>query len=290
MSKPILIIGSTGQVGSALMLLLKDSALGLDYPAIDLSRPDKISEILEAHDPRTIINAAAYTAVDKAEEEESLALLINGRSPGIIAEFARKKKIPFVHYSTDYVFPGSGNKSWDEEDEPAPINAYGRTKLAGERAVEQAGGDYYIFRTSWVYDERGKNFLRTMLKLMKEREVINVVNDQIGAPTYAGDIARFTLKALEVQKPGLYHLTNKGETNWYDFACEIFEKASGRFELVTKEIKPIPSSAYPTPAKRPLNSRMNLAKFEKTFSVTLPSWQDALDRCFRDISLNYSCL
>lgn len=278
--KPVLIIGSTGQVGSALMAQLQGKAVGLDYPAIDLSRPDRINEILGLHDPQAIINAAAYTAVDKAEEEESLALLINGRSPGIIAGFARKKRIPFVHYSTDYIFPGSGNKPWSEEDEPAPINAYGRTKLAGERAVEQAGGDYYIFRTSWVYDERGKNFLRTMLKLMKEREVINVVNDQIGAPTYATDIARFTLKALEARKPGLYHLTNKGETSWYDFACEIFKKAAGKLELVTKEIKPIPSSAYSTPAKRPLNSRMNLGKFERTFSVTLPSWQDALGRCF----------
>jgi dTDP-4-dehydrorhamnose reductase len=255
--------------------------------------------------PSAIINAAAYTAVDKAEEEEVRAHNINARAPEILARYCREQDIPFVHYSTDYVFDGSGKEPWKETDATNPLSAYGRTKREGEKRIEAVGGKYLIFRTSWVYDETGKNFVNTMLRLGTERDELRVVNDQWGAPTYARHLAQATLAALEnAQKAsrfpsGIYHLCGGGETNWQAFAREIFAlrhceersdaaipkevwiaSPSARDDgMQSPKIHGIPSSEYPTPAKRPMNSRLDCSKAKQVLGVTLPAWEAGLKEC-----------
>ncbi len=293
-----LITGASGQVGNALCDYLGSSAVALDRAEMDLSQPETLAEKLEKYKPEAIINTAAYTAVDKAESEEAYARAINADAVRELARYAFAHNIPLIHYSTDYVFPGTGVKPWKEDDITAPQNAYGRTKLAGEQAImEEADSltslhphtptpSYLIFRTSWVYAAAGHNFVNTMLRLGKEREVISVVNDQIGAPTFAGDIASATLAALEKARgmkhfpSGIYHLVNAGEVSWHGFAEEIFRKvlAMGA-ELAVHEVKYLRSSDYPTPAARPLNSRLDCAKLKATFGIALPDWRDALARC-----------
>lgn len=305
-SNQILVFGANGQLGRAFRELLGNDALYFTREEADFFQPGQVRLLLEKLDPfpRAVINAAAYTAVDKAEDDEINALLANATTPAVIANYCAARSIPFIHYSTDYVFPGAGETPWKEDDIPLPLNAYGRTKLEGERRIRKAGGNWLIFRTSWVYDAEGKNFLNTILRLGAERESLSVVNDQYGAPTYAAHIAKATLEVLEHCYPGsffrhpersegspsgkqdgkgnlfpsgIYHLCNSGVTTWHGFAEAIFQAARARgMALKVSEVKGIPTTAYPTPAKRPLNSRLDCSKLQQVFGVSLPSWQEGL--------------
>jgi dTDP-4-dehydrorhamnose reductase len=283
----ILILGSGGQVGRALLAELGARARGLDFPDADFTKPDGLLQRVRALRPEAIINAAAYTAVDQAEKEEELARKINAGTPGALASLAGELGVPFVHFSTDYVYSGEGNRPRTEDEVPAPLNAYGRTKLEGDRLVAASGARHLILRTSWVYDAQGKNFLNTMLKLGAEREELSVVSDQIGAPTYAPDLARATLAALEKAlalpefPSAAYHLSASGETSWHGFAEAIFAEARGRgMPLKLRRLRAIPSGDYPTPARRPLNSRLSNAKIAERLGVRMPSWREGLVACF----------
>jgi dTDP-4-dehydrorhamnose reductase len=240
--------------------------------------------------PTLIVNPAAYTAVDKAESDVEAAMRANGEAPGVLAEEAKRLSAALVHYSTDYVFDGTKDSAYVEDDEVKPQNVYGKSKLAGEQAIAASGCDHLIFRTSWVYGARGKNFLLTMLRLGAERDELSVVADQIGAPTWSNTIAALTANVLAQAvsaddgwwsgKSGVYHLTAGGSTSWHGFAEAIFEKSS-----LTKKpvVKPIPASAYPTPATRPANSRMSQRKLLDAFGIEAPDWRDALDLCMRGL-------
>lgn len=282
---PILIIGAQGQVGSALMALC-ENAIGVTRKEIDLENLDFFSHENAGMKPSAIINAAAYTAVDKAEAEEIKAHQVNAVAPSMLAAYCKLHDIPFIHYSTDYVFDGTGAAPWHEEDMTSPNNAYGRSKLAGERRIAAIGGKYLIFRTSWVYDETGKNFLNTMLRLGAERDELRIVNDQWGAPTYARHLAEATLQALEnaSQSPrfpsGIYHLCGGGETNWHHFARQIFSLArKQKLPLQINNLQGIATEEYPTPAMRPKNSRLNCDKANQVLGVRLPHWEEALEEC-----------
>lgn len=287
MTLPILVTGANGQIGTALAGVLSDrEAIFWGRSEVDLSDEAALKAALAETPCSAIINAAAYTAVDRAEDEEALATRINGDAPGIMGQWCAKQNIPFIHYSTDYVFDGGGDQPRAESAPTSPLNAYGRSKLAGEKAVEAAGGNFLIFRTSWVYDATGKNFVNTMLRLAADRETLNVVADQIGAPSYAPHLARATVecldKAVEMDAfpSGIYHMTNDGETSWHGFAQAIFEEAREcGIELKIKEVNPIPADAYPTPAKRPFNSRLNGSKLQNTFGITMPDWRQGLKEC-----------
>ncbi|HCM38626.1 MAG: dTDP-4-dehydrorhamnose reductase [Bdellovibrionales bacterium GWB1_52_6] len=288
----IVVFGTSGQVGGSLLKLLGERGIGLDYPQVDLSKPESLAQHLDRLQPDAVINAAAYTQVDKAETEEKLAYLINAESPGAIARWCAEKKIPFIHYSTDYVFSGEGERAWNEEDEPHPLNKYGLSKLLGEQAIAKAGGQWLLFRTSWIYGATGVNFFKTMLKCGAEREDLRIVNDQYGSPTYAPELAEATLKGLHtalLQKSagpgstfpsGIYHLTGSGVTTWFDFANAIFEEARVfKIPLKIQKLVPITSAEYPTPARRPRNSRMNNEKARGVLGVSLPHWKTSLIEC-----------
>ena len=292
----ILITGGNGQVGFELQrqFAIFGNILAPTRQELDLTNAQAVDAYLGEHQPALILNAAAYTAVDKAESEPAQAKRLNAELPAQLAEYAAKHNISLVHYSTDYVYPGDGETPWQEDSPTAPHSVYGQTKLEGDQAVTQSGCQHLIFRTSWVYAARGNNFMKTMLRLGREREALNIVNDQIGAPTPARLIAQATALAftthdsrftthhspLTIHIPsGIYHLAPRGETSWHGFACEIFEQARKAGE--TLAIKPqgaagIPTAEYPTPAQRPLNSRMNLSKLEAALGVTLPTWQAQL--------------
>lgn len=289
-----LVLGSTGQVGKALLKILGENALGLSRAQVDFSNPSEVVSALdrisvEFH-PEVVINAAAYTQVDLAEKEIDLAEKVNALTPTELAKWCRKKEIPFVHYSTDYVFSGVGKTSWKEEDPVGPLSVYGKTKLQGEKGIAEHGKDWLIFRTSWVYDAEGKNFLKTMLRLGADREELRVVQDQWGAPTYATHLAKATVEILEKLAKfqdfprGIYHLCNAGETNWHGFASAIFDQARKKgISLRVQKVTPILTSEYPTPAKRPENSRLSTSKVEKTFGIAIPSWQSGLEQCIKEI-------
>ena len=272
----ILILGATGQVGRALTALLgPDKCRALTRSEARLDHPEELATRLDRLKPSAIINAAAYTAVDLAEKEKDSARTINALAPGVLARWCAEHDIPFIHYSTDYVFSGEGDRPWQELDPIAPLNTYGATKAEGESRIAAAGGKWLIFRTSWVYDADGKNFLNTMLRFGAERETLRVVADQHGAPTYAPHLARATLQALEkaLQLPvfpsGIYHLCNSGETTWHTFAQAIFEKARAlQIPLKVQSVDAISSAEFPTPARRPSNSRMDLSKIRNTFSFS----------------------
>ena len=266
--------------------------MGLGREDLDFSNLPLLRDRIIQLRPKYLINCAAYTAVDKAESpsEQAECLLINSQLPGVLAEIAKELHIPFVHYSTDYVYTGIGTHFQNELEPVSPQNFYGKSKLAGENNVVAAGGQYLIFRTSWVYSEWGNNFVKTMLRLGAERETLKVVSDQIGAPTYAMDIATSTLRCLETADclsethfpTGIYHLCGQGTTSWFEFAQEIFNIGSQLdFPMKIKNLIPIPTSDYPTPAKRPLNSRLNQEKLNKVFGVSLPDWKDSLNRCMQ---------
>ncbi len=284
----ILIFGRTGQVGWELRHKL--ACLGqisvAEPPEVDFTRADSIRAAVRAVEPTVIVNAAAYTAVDKAEAEPELAAAINAAGPGVLAEEAKRLGSLLVHYSTDYVFDGTKEGAWVETDVPNPLNVYGRTKLAGDRAIQATGCDHLIFRTSWVYGARGNNFLLTMLRLARERSELRIVNDQTGAPTTSECIAQATANVLaQVLAPGgvgihgrsgIYNLTNAGDTTWYGFAKTLLEKASASFGFSVPSLIPITTGEYPRPARRPANSCLSCQRLEETFGVRMPHWEHAL--------------
>lgn len=292
----ILLLGKNGQVGwelqRALAPLGELVALdreGKDGMCGDLSRPDDLPRTVRDLAPDVIVNAAAYTAVDKAEGDADQARRINAEAVGALAAEAARLDALLVHYSTDYVFDGSGATPWREEDAPAPLSVYGRTKLEGEQSIVASGCRHLIFRTSWVYAARGHNFARTMLRLAAERERLTVIDDQHGAPTGAELIADVTAHAIRATMPrpelgGLYHLAASGETTWHGYATYVIEQARalGR-SLAVQEIAPIPTSAYPTPATRPLNSRLDTSRLTAAFDLTMPHWSGGVARMLHEI-------
>lgn len=285
----VLIIGATGQVGTELQRSFAGHAqiAAVDREVVDLGVPQQIAELVERIQPDVIINAAAYTAVDRAESEPELAAAVNTRAPRLLAEQARHRGALFVHYSTDYVFDGSKEGAWLESDQPHPLSVYGSTKLAGEESVRQVGGRYLIFRTSWVYGPHGKNFLFTMLRLGRERDRLTVVDDQFGAPTTSLELARATRSIVEGVLAGrfgapegwagVYHMTCAGSTTWCGFARAIFARAGRQLGRRSPEVVPIATSDYPTPAKRPRNSVLSNQQLQATFGVRLARWEEALD-------------
>ncbi|MEB2651351.1 dTDP-4-dehydrorhamnose reductase [Pseudomonas siliginis] len=292
----ILLLGKNGQVGWELQRSLAPlgEMIALDRHLVDgfsgdLSNLESLRATIRQVKPDVIVNAAAYTAVDKAESETELADLVNGLASGVMAQEAAALGAWLVHYSTDYVFSGQGVTPWQETDAVAPVNHYGSSKLAGEQAIIVSGCKHLIFRTSWVYGARGNNFARTMLRLAKDRETLNVIADQIGAPTGADLIADVTALAIQqvLKHPelaGLYHLAAAGEVSWYGYASHVldFAKAQGE-ELAVMAVNPIETAAYPTPARRPLNSRLDTQKLRKKFSLHLPDWQSGVTRMLREV-------
>ena len=282
----ILITGQHGQVSQALQQRLPPlgELIVLGREQLDLTNADQIRQQVRAHRPGLIINAAAHTAVDQAESEPEVAFAINAIAPGILAEEAKALGAPLIHYSTDYVFDGSKPAPYTEADTPNPLGVYGQSKLAGEQAIAAVGGEHLILRTSWVYSNHGKNFLLTMQRLLQEKPQMRIVADQIGAPTWAGTIADSTRALIEHWQAGaagawgVYHLTAQGETSWFGFAQAIGEhlRATGK---ACAELEAIPSSAYPTPAKRPLNSRLDCSLLQQQWHVAQPHWLDALREC-----------
>jgi dTDP-4-dehydrorhamnose reductase len=277
----MLLTGANGQVGWELRQTLAPlgEVVALDRVALGLGNADSVRSCIRDVHPEVIVNAAAYTAVDRAESESDVAFAINATAPGVLAEEAKRIDALLVHYSTDYVFDGAKSTAYDEQDLPNPLSVYGRSKLEGEGAIQASGARHLILRTSWVYASRGKNFLLTMLRLARERPELRVVDDQHGAPTWAHDIAVATTKVLHrssAQIPnGVYHLSCAGSTTWCRFAREIL-----RLGKVTTPVVAITTSDYPTPAKRPANSMLNNTKFRETFGFALPEWDESLKRCF----------
>ena len=271
----ILIFGQTGQVARELARRRPD-AVFLGRDRVDLSDPAGCAAAIADHKPRAVINAAAWTAVDKAEAEEAAAARVNGAAPGAMAVACAGLGVPFVHISTDYVFDGSGARPWCPGDATGPLGAYGRTKLAGENAVRAAGGVQAILRTSWVFSAHGANFVKTMLRVGALRDSVSVVGDQVGGPTPAGDIAGAVLAMADTlsarpETAGIYHFSGAPDVSWAGFAREIFAQA-GMATTVTD----IPTSAYPTPARRPGNSRMDCTTFTQTFGLPRPDWRAGL--------------
>jgi dTDP-4-dehydrorhamnose reductase len=292
----LLVTGADGQVGCELRQSLAPlgQVIALDRAACDLARPAEVARILRAATPDVIVNAAAYTAVDRAEQEEELATLINGTAVGEIAQAARQLGALLIHYSTDYVFDGRKDAPYAEDDVPSPISAYGRSKLAGERAIAQCGGRYLIVRTSWIYAARGHNFLKTVLRLARERDELSIVDDQIGAPTWARDLAAATAAmtrqarqeiARDDFESGLFHVTGSGATSWFVFAKAVVKQAEQYGLLARKsKIVPIASSEYPVAATRPKNSRLSGARARHRFQIALPEWEQSLAVCMRELS------
>lgn len=285
----ILILGAGGQLGLELQRSFAGTnpLVAAGREIADLASPEQLRAIVRRVQPAVILNAAAYTAVDRAESEPQVAAAINERAPRILAEEAVKLGALFVHYSTDYVFDGSKTEPWTEDDAPHPLNAYGAGKLAGEEAVRGVGGRSLIFRTSWVYAPHGRNFLLTMLRLGRERDRVSVVDDQFGAPTSAIELARATRMITDgvlagrfgatEDWAGLYHMTCGGSTTWCGFAQAIFARAGSLLEGRKPEVTPIPASEYPTPAKRPRNSVLSNARLSEKFGVQPASWEAGLD-------------
>jgi dTDP-4-dehydrorhamnose reductase len=291
----ILLTGATGQVGGDLVSLLAPygTVVAPTRSQLDLSDARAILQFIDRIKPVWIVNPAAYTAVDKAESEPQAAFAINAEAPKAIGAAAAELGIPVIHFSTDYVFNGDGTRPWAESDATEPVGAYGASKLAGEQALAASGAAHLIFRTSWVYSSRGKNFLLTILKLAQEKEELRIVDDQHGAPTWSRDLARMIAHVMgtimkrsvdtgssvqeavrEVQ--GVYHAADSGETTWFGFA-EAFLNcfARARPEVTLARLAPIPSSAYPTPARRPANSRLDCGRLKEAFGFTMPAWQDS---------------
>lgn len=288
MKKKVIVYGKNGQVGRALCALLGEKAIGFSHKEKDFSKINILQKTLDKIEISAFINAAAYTDVNMAEMDDENAIKGNTTLPKTIAEYCNSRKIPFVHYSTDYVFGDDTNKPHKEDDITNPLNIYGQTKLDGENAIIEVGGQYLIFRTSWVYDETGRNFLTTMLKLGKEREDLHVIVDQIGAPTYAPHLAKATLQALSNKDftPGIYHLCGRGQTSWHGFAGKIFSLAhEAGIPLKVKNLKPINSIDYKTPAIRPKNSALNCTKAKELLHITMPHWEKGVEECIKNLSL-----
>ncbi len=292
----VLLLGKGGQVGWELQRSLAPlgELVALDFDSIDyradFSHPEQLAETVLKVRPDVIVNAAAHTAVDKAESEVDFARKLNATSPGVVAQAAQQIGALMVHYSTDYVFDGSGSTPWQEDDATGPLSVYGQTKLEGEQLVAQHCARHLIFRTSWVYAARGGNFAKTMLRLARERERLTVINDQFGAPTGAELLADVTAHAIRATlqdpaKVGLYHLVAGGETSWHGYARFVLEQAQAagvELKASPAAVDAVPTSAFPTPAKRPHNSRLNTAKLQSTFGLVLPHWQTGVARMLRE--------
>jgi len=292
----LLLLGKGGQVGWELQRSLAPlgELVALDFDSADMhadfSRPEQLADTVLSVRPDVIVNAAAHTAVDKAESEVELARSLNATSPGVVAGAAEQLGALMVHYSTDYVFDGSGSMPWKEADPTGPLSVYGRTKLEGEQLVAANCSRHLIFRTSWVYAARGGNFAKTMLRLARERDRLTVINDQYGAPTGAELLADVTAHAIrdtlrDPAKAGLYHLVAGGETTWHGYARFVLEQARAagvELKALPEAVDPVPTSAFPTPATRPHNSRLDTRKLQSTFGLTLPDWQMGVARMLRE--------
>jgi dTDP-4-dehydrorhamnose reductase len=293
----ILLFGKSGQVGWELQRSLAPlgELVALDHDSKDFcgdfTKLEGLAKTVRDIKPDVIVNAAAHTAVDKAESEPELVRILNALAPGVLAQEAKRANAWLIHYSTDYVFDGSGKKPWLETDAPAPLSVYGATKLEGEQLIQQSGCQHLIFRTCWVYGARGGNFAKTMLRLARERDSLSVINDQIGAPTGADLLADITAHAIRTaqQRPevsGLYHLVAGGETSWYSYASFVIDfarRAGVALKVAPDAIKPVPTSAFPTPAKRPHNSRMDTTKLQRTFGLKMPSWEIGVERMLSEV-------
>jgi dTDP-4-dehydrorhamnose reductase len=294
----ILLFGKNGQVGWELQRSLAPLgevvALGSAGGAGlcgDFTDLDGLARTVAQVRPDAIVNAAAYTAVDKAESEPELARTVNATAPGVLADAARQIGAALVHYSTDYVFDGSGSKPWTEDDPTGPLSVYGRTKLEGEQAIIRANPRHLILRTSWVYGPRGGNFAKTMLRLARERDRLTVIDDQFGAPTGAdllADVTGHALRALLAQpgKAGVYHVAAAGEASWYGYARFVIGQAlqaGAKLKASTEQVVPIPTTAFPAPVQRPRNSRLDTSSFQQTFDLTLPNWQQGVSRMLEEI-------
>ena len=289
----ILIVGAAGQVGRELQRTFADCGpiVAVDRESVDLAVPDQIRDLVRSATPQIILNAAAYTAVDRAESEPDLAMAINAHAPRILAEEALRLNALLVHYSTDYVFDGSKPEPWTEDDAPNPLSVYGATKLAGEQAIQNIGGNYLIFRTSWVYGPHGQNFLFTMLRLARQRDRLSIVDDQFGSPTTSIELAEATRAIVSgvldgqfgTPQPwaGLYHMTCSQSTTWCGLARAIFARAGKLLDGKAPLVTPIATADYPTPAKRPRNSVLSNARLQHRFGVSLSPWQTALDAIFQ---------
>jgi dTDP-4-dehydrorhamnose reductase len=286
----ILVTGAKGQLGQSLVKTGEKhpgfSLICNDLPDFDITDPIVVNGFLEKHKPDCIVNCAAYTAVDQAETDFDKAMLINGIGPLILATSAKNNNIPLIHISTDFVFAGNQNIPYRESDTPGPVSAYGKTKLAGEEAVLRSGSHSVIIRTSWLYSEYGHNFVRTMLRLGKEKTEISVVIDQLGSPTYAGDLAAGIFTVLDhfrsdpgwPSKPEIFHFSNKGVASWFDLAKEVMHLSG-----LACQVNPILSENYPQKARRPAYSVMDCSRFEEKFTVEIPPWRESLAECIRNI-------
>jgi len=293
----VLLLGKNGQVGWELQrsLSVLGELVALDRHSRDLcgdlANLQGLAQTVQTVRPDVIVNAAAHTAVDKAESEPERARTLNALAPGVLAQEAAKLGALLVHYSTDYVFDGSGTRPWTEADTPAPLGVYGLTKLEGEQLIAAAGPRHLIFRTSWVYGARGGNFAKTMLRLAQERERLTVIDDQVGAPTGADLLADVTAHAIrsvlqQPQQAGLYHLAAGGETSWHGYAKYVLAQAQNAqptIKIIATAVDPVPTSAFPTPAHRPLNSRLDTARLRAAFALTLPPWQQGVARMLAEI-------
>lgn len=293
----LLLLGKGGQVGWELQRSLAPlgELVALDFDSTDFhadfSRPEQLADTVRQVRPDVIVNAAAHTAVDKAESEPEFARKLNATSPGVVAQAAQEIGALMVHYSTDYVFDGSGTAPWKEDDATGPLSVYGRTKLEGEQLVAQHCAKHLIFRTSWVYAARGGNFAKTMLRLARERDKLTVIDDQFGAPTGAELLADITAHAIRAtlqdpSKAGLYHAIAGGETTWYGYAryvLELAQQAGVELKAGPQQVEAVPTSAFPTPATRPHNSRLDTSKLQAAFGLVLPPWQNGVARMLREI-------
>ena len=293
-ARPILVAGKTGQLARCLADLGEQNQIpivAVERPALDIEDVESIDRIMAAVMPRAVVNAAAYTAVDKAESEPECVFAVNRDGAARLAAAAARYQIPYIHISTDYVFDGRKSSPYREDDLPSPLSVYGRSKLEGELAVQQAHPAALVLRTSWMYSSYGQNFVRTMLRLAATRDKVRVVNDQNGSPTAARDVARAILdivsQIVEMDKQssgGIYHLAATGDTTWYDFAAAIFDGWAKRGWRVPL-LEPITTADYPTPAQRPANSRLDCTKIAQTFGIRLPLWSESLEVCLSELAV-----
>ena len=297
----ILIVGRNGQLAWELRRTLAcfGEVVALDRhtaPVLDLAEPEGVAAAVRSVRPDLIVNAGAYTAVDRAEQEAELAWKVNAEGPAVLAAEAARLGASLIHYSTDYVFPGDGGAPYREDDPVGPRNVYGRSKLAGDAAIAESGAAHVVLRTAWVYGVRGQNFMKTMLRLMAERERVRVIDDQLGAPTWVRMIAEATAMLVArslrsgvadlADASGVYHLACRGQTSWYGFACAIREQAlaAGLLPETAARVEAIPTSEYPTPAQRPAYSVLDLSKLEARFGIVPPDWRHALALCLADLA------
>lgn len=277
----VFVTGVKGQLGYDVVKELEKRGLeayGVDIDEMDITDAASVNEVIKGAAPDAVIHCAAYTAVDAAEDNEEICRKVNAEGPQNIANVCRELDIPMIQISTDYVFEGIGERAWEPEDERKPVSVYGQTKYEGELAVQNTLDKYFIVRIAWVFGINGKNFVKTMLNLGKTRDKLTVVCDQFGSPTYTYDLAKLLVDMVQSDKYGVYHATNEGFCNWYEFACEIFKQAG-----VQVEVAPVTSDQYPTKAKRPFNSRMSKDKLEANGFSRLPDWKDALQRYLKEL-------